>query len=81
MLSSLKAGFSQQRVLALGGALGVGGLASVWLVSVPSKLHTCRHLHCSIRLMCSLHGSARVARLRHATDMLSQNATHEVHPY
>lgn len=34
MLTSLKAAFSQQRVLALGGALGAGAVASAWLVSL-----------------------------------------------
>ena len=33
MFSSLRAGFTQQRTIALGGALGAAGLASIWLVS------------------------------------------------
>ncbi len=33
MFSSIRAGFTHQRTLALGGALGAAGLASIWLVS------------------------------------------------
>lgn len=33
MFSSLRAGFTHQRTIALGGALGAAGLVSVWLVS------------------------------------------------
>ena len=33
MFSSLRAGFTQQRTIALGAALGATGLASIWLVS------------------------------------------------
>ena len=36
MLTSLRASFTQQRVIALGGALGAAGLASVWLVGAAS---------------------------------------------
>ena len=36
MLTSLRASFTQQRVIALGGALGTAGLASVWLVGAAS---------------------------------------------
>ena len=38
MLTSLRAAFSQQRVLALGGALGAGAVASAWLVSLRQNL-------------------------------------------
>ncbi len=38
MLTSLRAAFSQQRVLALGGALGAGAVASAWMVTSQQSL-------------------------------------------
>ncbi len=38
MLTSLRAAFSQQRLLALGGALGAGAVASAWMVSPQQSL-------------------------------------------
>ena len=38
MLTSLRAAFSQQRVLALGGAVGAGAVASAWLVCLRQSV-------------------------------------------
>lgn len=39
MFSSLRASLTQHRTIALGGALGAAGLASIWLVSDAPGTH------------------------------------------